>query len=142
YERLERIRPFVEGNGRIARLVVNMLLSRLGYPPATIAHALVDAYKRALSAADAGDRTKLAGLLEHAVRANLEHLAAAIVDTGTLQPLASFIERGLSLDALRKAAQRNRLRVVTRGRETLTTQAWIDAYRATKSRAGRPPSGE
>ncbi len=138
YERLERIRPFVEGNGRVARLVINLLLSRLGYPPATISHALVDSYKRALSAADAGDRTKLADILERAVRTNLERLTAAIVDTGALQPLASFATRGLSLDALRKAAQRGRLRVVTRGREILTTQAWIDAYRTTKSRAGRP----
>lgn len=138
YERLERIRPFVDGNGRVARLVVNLLLSRLGYPPATIAHALVDAYKRALSAADAGESAKLADILERAVRANLERLSAAIVDTGALQPLASFAHRQLSLDALRKAAQRGRLRVVTRGREILTTQVWVDAYRATKSRAGRP----
>ncbi len=139
YERLERIRPFVEANGRVARLVVNLLLSRLGYPPATFPHALVDSHKRALSAADAGDSAKLADLLERAVRTNLERLTAAIADTGALQPLASFATRGLSLDALRKAAQRGRLRVVTRGREILTTQAWIDAYRATKSRAGRPP---
>jgi len=138
YERLERIRPFIDGNGRVARLVVNLLLSRLGYPPATIAHALVASYKRALSAADAGDSAKLADVLERAVRTNLERLAGAIVDTGALQPLAVFATRGLSLDAMRKAAQRGRLRVVTRGRETLTTQAWIDAYRATKSRAGRP----
>ncbi|MGA3036264.1 MAG: Fic family protein [Vulcanimicrobiaceae bacterium] len=137
-ERLERIRPFVEANGRIARLVMNLLLSRLGYPPATITHTLVDSYTRALSAADAGDRTKLADLLERAVRTNLERLTAAIVDTGALRPLASFVAHGLSLDALRKAAQRGRLRVVTRGREILTTQVWIDAYRATKSKAGRP----
>jgi Fic family protein len=139
YERLERIRPFVEGNGRIARLAVNLLLSRLGYPPATITHALVDSYKQALSTADAGDRSKLANVLERAVRANLESLTAAIVDTGALRPLASFAGSRLSVDALRKAAQRGRLRVVTRGREILTTQPWIDAYRAGKSRAGRPP---
>ena len=138
HERLERIRPFVDGNGRVARLVVNLLLARLGYPPATIGHTLIDAYRRALNAADAGDRSKLAHILERAVRANLERLTAAIVATDALQPLATFAAPGLSLDALRKAAHRGRLRTISRGREVLTTQAWVETYRATKSRAGRP----
>jgi Fic family protein len=140
HERLERIRPFVDGNGRVARLVVNLLLARLGYPPATIAHALIDTYRRALNAADAGDRSKLAHILERAVRTNLERLTAAIVANDALQPLATFSSRALSLDALRKAAHRGRLRTITRGREVFTTQVWVDAYRATKSPAGRPPS--
>lgn len=138
YERLERIRPFVEANGRIARLVVNLLLARFGYPPATISHGLLEAYRQALTAADAGDRTKLADVLERAVRANLERLAAAIVEGGALRPIAAFANRELSLDALRKAAHRGRLRVVIRGRELYSTQSWIDAYLKTKSRAGRP----
>ena len=141
FERLERIRPFVDGNGRVARLVVNLLLARLGYPPATLSHNLVDAYRRALSAADAGDRSRLAQVLERAVRANLERLAATIVETDALQPLATFAADGLSLDALRKAAHRGRLRTVSRGRDVLTTQAWVDGYHATKSRAGRPVKG-
>jgi len=138
HERLERIRPFVDANGRIARLVVNLLLSRLGYPPATISHALLDQYRRALSAADAGDRGPLADVLERAVRANLERLSAAIVHESILQPLASFAGRELSLDALRKAAHRGRLRTVTRGREVYSTKDWVHAYRTKKSRAGRP----
>jgi hypothetical protein len=139
YERLERIRPFVEGNGRIARLVANLLLARLGFPPATIAPPLVDAFRRALRAADAGNRAPLAAVLERAVRANLERLAAAIVESNVLRPLADFVRPQLGLDALRKAAQRGRLRTVTRGRCLATTQAWIDRYLADKSAAGRPP---
>jgi Fic family protein len=138
YERLERIRPFVEANGRIARLVVNLLLARLGYPPVTIPRAQLTAYRRALSAADAGDREPLARLFEHAVRANLERLAAALLEADALQPLAAFARRGLSLDALRKAAHRRRLRTITRGREILSTQAWVERYVAGKSKAGRP----
>jgi Fic family protein len=140
YERLERIRPFVEANGRVARLVVNLLLARLGYPPATISHALLGAYRRALSRADAGERAPLAGLLELAVRANLERLAASLIDANALQPLASFARRGLTLDAMRKAAHRGRLRTISRRREILTTQAWVERYLASKSKAGRPVS--
>ena len=139
YERLERIRPFVDANGRVARLVVNLLLSRLGFPPATISHALLESYRHALRTADAGDRSGLADVLERAVRANLERLSAAIVDADALKPLASFAGRELSLDALRKAAHRGRLRTVARGREIYSTRAWVQAYRTGKSRAGRPP---
>ena len=140
YERLERIRPFVEANGRTARLVVNLLLARCGYPPATISHATLGAYRRALSRADAGDRAPLAEVLEHAVRANLERLAASLIDSDALQPLAAFAHPGLSLDALRKAAHRGRLRTISRRREILTTQTWVERYLASKSRAGRPSS--
>ena len=139
YERLERIRPFVEGNGRLARLVVNLLLARTGFPPATIAPPLLDAFRKALRAADAGDRAPLATVLESAVRVNLERLAAAIVDANELRPLGDFVRPQLGLDALRKAAQRGRLRTIARGRQIVTTQAWVDGYLANKSTAGRPP---
>lgn len=140
YERLERIRPFVEGNGRVARLVVNLLLARLGYPPATIGLRRIEAFRRALQAADAGVIAPLAGIFELAVARNLERLAAAGLDAATLRPLATFACSGISVDALRKAAQRGRLRTIARGRELFATQAWIDRYLGEKSRAGRPPS--
>jgi hypothetical protein len=140
YERFEPIRPFVEANGRVARSLTNLLLSRCGYPPATIAHSLEHAYQRALRSADAGDRAPLAAVLERAVRANLERLASVLVEGDALQPLATFARTDLSLDALRKAAQRGRLRTVTRGRDVLSTPAWVDAYLQRKSRAGRKPS--
>ena len=128
YERFERIRPFVDANGRVARLLVNVLLARLGYPPATMAASLVGAFEHALRAADAGNRQPLAAVLERAVRSNLERLAATLVDPGALRPLAHFTRRGLHLDALRKAAQRGRLRTIARGREIFTTQAWLERY--------------
>ncbi|MBV8074677.1 MAG: Fic family protein [Candidatus Eremiobacteraeota bacterium] len=138
YERLERIRPFVEANGRVARLVVNLLLAREGYPPATIAHALVATYQRALRSADAGDRAPLAELFERATRANLERLAATLVAQEALRPLAELTRPGAGLEALRKAAQRGRLRTIARGREILSTTDWVEAYLKQKSKAGRP----
>ena len=138
YERFERIRPFVEANGRVARLLTNTLLARLGYPPATIARGLASAYQRALRSADAGDRVPLAELLERAVRSNLERLAAVLVATDALRPLPELARENASLAALRKAAQRGRLRTIARGREVLSTIEWVDDYVRRKSRAGRP----
>lgn len=139
YERLERIRPFVEGNGRVARLLANLLLARLGFPPMTISTALRDSFRGALRAADAGNREPLATVFQRAVRANLERLAAATVDAQRLAPLSAFVREGLSLDALRKSAQRGRLRTIARGRSLVTTQIWVERYLAEKSSAGRPP---
>ena len=57
--RLVSIHPFADGNGRTARLLMNLLLVRGGYPPAAIDPAHRPDYLDALEAAQAdGDRTR------------------------------------------------------------------------------------
>lgn len=50
-----RIHPFDDGNGRIARLIMNYILMRKGYPPVIILSADKRNYLFALSKADTGD---------------------------------------------------------------------------------------
>lgn len=50
-----RIHPFDDGNGRTARLLMNYVLLREGYPPVIIKSADKDEYRRALHMADVGD---------------------------------------------------------------------------------------
>jgi hypothetical protein len=65
-------------------------------------------------------------------------LAALLVVTPTLRPVGEFAA-GAARAALYKAAQRDRLRTVRRGDTLLTTQEWIEAYRAQRHRRRDTP---
>jgi Fic family protein len=50
-----RVHPFDDGNGRLARILMNMLLMRAGYPPSVIKADKKDTYYTALRKADGDD---------------------------------------------------------------------------------------
>lgn len=137
HERFERIHPFAAANGRVGRLVLNLLLRRCGYPPFAVRDRDTAAYASALHRADTRDPWPLARLVARSVLASLVRLSACERndDLAELGTLASGAER----EALYKAAQRGRLRIVRRDGSVLTTRAWIDAYRASRSRRDPPP---
>lgn len=60
---LAQIHPFVDGNGRTARAVMNLVLIREGYPIALIRRRDRPRYYDALSAADGGDIGPLVSLI-------------------------------------------------------------------------------
>lgn len=67
--RLTRIHPFVDGNGRTARLLMNMLLVRDGYTPAIIA---LEDRSRYLDYLETTDRTGTIGQLDRFVGERVE----------------------------------------------------------------------
>jgi len=136
HERFTRIHPFTSGNGRVARLVTNLLLRRLGYPPFSVPRAELGRYRSALARADARDPWPLAAFVARSVLAGLSRLAT----TGdvALRPLTEFVAR-FGREALYKAAQRGRLRTVRKGRALFTTETWVDEYLT--GAAGPRPKG-
>jgi Fic family protein len=106
----ERLHPFLDGNGRAGRLVLNLLLVRLGFPPAIIFKRDRDRYLQALDQADKADPGRLAELLARSVIDNLHRFVVPnIAGPARLVPLRSLEDDELSFEALRQAARRGRL---------------------------------
>ncbi len=71
---LVAIHPFVDGNGRTARLLMNLLLLRNQYPPVLLPVEKRSQYYDALSAADEGNMVLFDELIAQTVLENLETL--------------------------------------------------------------------
>src|SRR5437868_8721475 len=102
----EQIHPFLEGNGRTGRLVLNLILVRLGYPPVVILKRQRAAYLAAMRRADAGDLGALGELIARAMYDNLiRFIVPNVAGPVRMVPLAALVDTEFSLPALRQAAQ-------------------------------------
>jgi len=67
-----RIHPFIDGNGRLARLLMNLRLLRAGFPPTILRREERRSYYSALEKADKGDLRPLAMLVAKDVEKALD----------------------------------------------------------------------
>ena len=136
HARFEQIHPFLDGNGRAGRLVLNLLLVRMGYPPAIIYKRERSQYLQALRRADQGDCGSLGELLARAVLDNLyKFIVPAVAGPARLVPLPALATKRVSADALRVAAARGRLEA-TKGADGTwrSSRLWVDQYLGGRSR--------
>ncbi len=130
----EGIHPFLDGNGRVGRLVLNLMLVRMGYPPAIIYKNQRSAYLRALQRADSGDPGALGEFIARAILDNLyKFVVPAVAGPARIVPLAALTRDRISLEALRVAAGRGRLQAAKGpDGQWRSSRNWVDEYLASR----------
>lgn len=138
---LERIHPFVDGNGRVGRLILNFMLIQQGYPPAVILKENRNAYLKALRLADAGNPNRLAEVVARSVSGALARfLIPKLAGEAKLVPLAALAADGpYNAAYLRQLALNRRLRVVREGQLYLSSRAWLNEYIEKRDPRGGQP---
>jgi Fic family protein len=138
HHKLVAIHPFIDGNGRTARLVMNLILIRSGYPPTVILRVNRGQYYRALLHADNGRLAPLVNFVGRAVERSLTLYLEACTPRATPTPadetwisLAQAAEgTPYSQEYLSLLARKGRLEAIKRGRIWLTTRRAVAEYRA------------
>lgn len=135
---LERIHPFVDGNGRTGRLVLNFMLLQHGYPPAVILATQRRRYLDALEKADGGNPNPLAEVLARAVYDTLNRfLIPNLAGAAKLVPLTALAAgTPYSPAYLRSRVLSGRLHAVRDGKLWLSSRAWLDEYVGSRDRRG------
>lgn len=71
HHKLVSIHPFQDGNGRVCRLCMNLILLKFGYPPAVIRREGREDYLLSLESADNGNLTALIDLVAKELKKSL-----------------------------------------------------------------------
>jgi Fic family protein len=106
------IHPFDDGNGRVARLLVNYVFLRYGYPPIVIRSEDKAAYLTALRKADAGELETLIDYLAAALRGSLS-LGIRAAKGESIEEL-SDVEKELALFVRAQQASKGNEKTPTR----------------------------
>ena len=138
----ETIHPFTDGNGRVGRLLLNLMLMQAGYPPALVLREWRTRYIQALQAAHSGEHVPLIDLIGLAVERALDlYLEACIESSAHLQPLQDLArEYSVSVDYLGQLARKGKIEATKRGQHWYATKEAVQQYfaEAETQPRGRP----
>ncbi len=136
HHRFVAIHPFLDGNGRTGRLLMNLLLMRDGYPPTVILTTTRQHYYRVLAEADRGRDRALVNLVARAVERSLTlFLDACTPQQSERLPDEQWIllreaaaGTAYSQAYLSLLARKGRLEAIKRGRNWYTTRQAVEQY--------------
>jgi len=136
HHRLVAIHPFIDGNGRTARLVMNLLLMRNGYPPTIVLRENRRKYYSVLAQADSGQTDALNNFIARAVEQSLNiYLEACTpresppgIEIEWIPLRDACIGTPYSQEYLSLLARLGRIEAIKRGRIWYTTRRAIMAY--------------
>lgn len=133
HHKLVYIHPFFDGNGRTARLVMNVILMRAGYPLAVILKNDRKKYYQALAAADKGQLESLVRFVAQAVERSLDiylkTLTPATQNQERFQLLSQISKNSpFSTKYLNLLARQGKLEAHKQGRNWLTSQEALQRY--------------
>lgn len=132
HHRFVWIHPFFDGNGRTVRLVYNLMLIKLGFPPAIILTVDRKKYYTALNSANQGNYEKLFLLVCQALLRSLDIYLSNLDDTaGDYAPIADIVKESgtkYGSDYISLLARQGKIDAYKEGRVWFTTSEAIETY--------------
>lgn len=139
HHKLVHIHPFFDGNGRTARLTMNLLLMQAGYPLVIILKNDRKKYYDVLDKADSGKYEPLVKFIAQAIERSLD------IYLKTLTPATTKQEKFVSLTEISKTipfsakylnllARQGKLEAHKEGRDWLTTKEAVERYLKNRTR--------
>ena len=133
HHKLVHIHPFFDGNGRTARLAMNVFLLQDGYPLVIILKNDRKKYYRVLARADKGDYSTLVKFIAQAVERSLDIYLKVLTPVGkTKEKYYSLLElsKGTPYSAkyLNLLARISKLEAHKEGRDWLSTKEAVKRY--------------
>lgn len=139
HHKLVSIHPFVDGNGRTARLLMNIILMQKGYPLVIILKNDRKIYYEALSKADNGNLipfvTFVARTVERSLDIYLETLSVTRIKEDKFLPLSAISKQvKFSAKYLNLLARSGKLVAHKQGRNWLTSISSVEDYLISRKR--------
>lgn len=129
HHRFVAIHPFIDGNGRVARLLGNLYLMQNGYPPIVLDQKNRQAYYQALREADNGDLSSFTRFIARAINESLSYYLAIAGGEEMLIPLRELAKISpYSQEYLSLAARKGLLDATKIGDTWHTTRRALDEY--------------
>ncbi len=139
HHKLVHIHPFFDGNGRTARLTMNLFLMQAGYPLVVIMKNDRKKYYDVLDKADSGKYEPLVKFVAQSIERSLD------IYLKTLTPATTKQEKSISLTEIAKTtpfsakylnllARQGKLEAYKEGRDWLTSKEAIERYIKNRTR--------